>query len=400
MTTPTINTPYRLGGLHLPSRLVRAGTSETMAGERGEVTDQLIELHRRLVAGGIALSVLGHAYVHPRGQYLDHQTGMYDDTLLPGLSRLTDAVHAEGGKLVAQLAHAGSQSRMRGIHPLAPSAVPNALVGTLTEAADEPEIDEALDAFAAAARRAKEAGFDGVHIHGANGYLISEFSSPLANTRDDLWGGDAQRRSRFFIQVVERVRAAVGDNYPVTAKVGMVDAVEGGLELDESVARVGELVRAGLDGVEVSVGVMTHGSDSCRTYVAVDRRRARRDLLVHRWFADGPPEAYFEPWAAAVKQAHPGLTVMLVGGLRTPNEMNRLLRDGVCDLVAMARPLIREPDLPTRLLSGGQPPAACTSCNLCLMHEGQHALQCWRTPRWHLAHHAIVRLRGSLRSPR
>lgn len=397
MTQPTITTPFNLGALGLSSRLVRAGTSETMASERGEVTDQLIELHRRLAAGGIALGILGHAYVHARGQYLTRQTGIHDDSLIPGLTRLAAAVHAEGGRIFAQLAHAGSQSRVSGIQQLAPSPVPNALVGTVAEAASEREIEEALDAFASAARRAKEAGFDGVHIHGANGYLISEFSSPLANIRDDAWGGDARRRSKFFVEVAERVRHSVGPGYPVTAKVGMVDAIMGGVELDESIARIGELASAGLDGVEVSVGVMTRGSDSCRTYVAVDRGRARRDLLVHRWFKDGPAEAYFEPWAAAVKRAQPDLPVILVGGMRTAREMNRVLRDGVCDLVAMARPLIREPDLPGRLLRGGQLPAACTSCNICLTHEGQHSLQCWRTPRWHLMHHALIRLQNRVR---
>lgn len=402
-TSSMLHSPFQLAGLTLSSRLVRAGTSETMATDSGEVTGQLIELHQRLAAGGVAMSILGHAFVHPRGQYLERQTGIHDDTLIPGLRRLTDGVHEAGGIIVAQLAHAGSQTRVASVAPLAPSPVPNALVGNLTAEAEESEIEEALDAFAAAARRAKVAGFDGVHLHGANGYLISEFSSPIANIRNDRWGGDAERRSKFFTEVLLRVRGAVGPDFPVTAKVGMTDAVEGGLHLDESIERVAKLANAGLDAVETSVGLMTKGSDSCRTYVNVDRVRARKDLLVHRILSDGSPEAYFAQWASAVKRAHPTLPVILVGGLRTTETMERVLTDGTCDLVALARPFIREPDLARRLRVRADThhadlSAQCTSCNLCLMHEGQHSLRCWRTPKWRLAHHAFVRLRGKVRS--
>jgi 2,4-dienoyl-CoA reductase-like NADH-dependent reductase (Old Yellow Enzyme family) len=280
--------------------------------------------------------------------------------------------------------------------PLAPSAVPNALTGREVRDAGEEEIAEAIEAFAAGARRAVAAGFDGIHIHAANGYLISEFSSPVANRRSDGWGGSPEARDRFALEVVRAVRAAVGSDVPVTLKLGMVDAVPGGLTLEESVRRAGRLVEAGLDGIEVSCGIMRLASDSARQYVAVDRRRAIEDLLVHRLAAEPAAEAYFVPWARALRAAV-DTTILAVGGMRTTRTMEAVLAAGDADFIAMARPLIREPDLVAQLAAGRTGRVDCTSCNICLLHEGHHSLRCWRTPRRRLVQHAAFRLTGGLR---
>jgi 2,4-dienoyl-CoA reductase-like NADH-dependent reductase (Old Yellow Enzyme family) len=240
------------------------------------------------------------------------------------------------------------------------------------------------------------AGFDGVHIHGANGYLITEFTSPVTNSRDDAWGGDPERRDAFPKAVVGAVRAAVPDSYPVTMKIGFVDAVEGGLQIDESVRRAGVLVHEGLDGIEVSCGLMQAPTDSANTYVAVGPKRAAQDLLVHRLLSAPRPEAYFRPWAQALRRAV-DTTVMLVGGMRTTETMRDVLRSGDADFVAMARPLIREPDLVAQIAAGREGQVDCTSCNLCLIHEGHHPLQCWRTPRIRLLQHAVYRLSGGFK---
>jgi 2,4-dienoyl-CoA reductase-like NADH-dependent reductase (Old Yellow Enzyme family) len=298
--------------------------------------------------------------------------------------------------IFAQLAHAGSQSRVPGNQPLAPSPVPNPLTGSEVEAARPAAIDEAVAAFAAAARRAVAAGFDGVHIHGANGYLISEFGSPLTNRRQDDWGGSAPGRDRFALAVVEAVRSAVPPGYPVTMKLGMVDAVPQGLELAESVARARLLVAAGLDAVEVSCGLMSAPTDSAMTYVAVGPRRALEDLLFHRVLASPRPQAYFRPYARALRQ-EVDTPVILVGGMRTTAIMRDVIGSGDADLVAMARPLIREPDLVAQIAAGREGQVDCTSCNLCLIHEGHHPLQCWRTPKTRLVAHAIYRLSGGFK---
>jgi 2,4-dienoyl-CoA reductase-like NADH-dependent reductase (Old Yellow Enzyme family) len=262
--------------------------------------------------------------------------------------------------------------------------------------ASEAEIEETIAAFATAAARAQDAGFDGVQIHGANGYLISEFASPLANRRQDRWGGSPERRDAFPLAVVRGVRDSVGAGFPVTMKIGFVDAPEGGLQLDESLARAGRLIQAGLDGVEVSCGVMEKPTDSAVQYVAVGSGRAVADLLPHRVLARPRREAYFRDWARALRAVQ-DTRVILVGGLRRVETMEAILESGDADFVAVARPLIREPDLVRQIRDGRRGRVDCTSCNLCLMHEGHHPLQCWRTPRRRLLQHALYRMRGGLR---
>ncbi len=386
----------RVGTLETRNRIVRAGTSETMATEAGAVTPQYVDLYETLARNGVGLLFTGHLYCAGRGQYARRQTGIHHDGLIDGLRSVTDAVHRHGAPIFAQLAHAGSQSRVQAGEPLAPSAVPNALTGREVRDAGEDEIAEAIEAFAAGARRAVAAGFDGIHLHAANGYLISEFSSPVANRRTDAWGGSPEARDRFALEVVRAVRAATGPDLPVTLKLGMVDAVPGGLTLEESVRRAGRLVEAGLDGIEVSCGIMRLATDSARQYVAVDRRRALEDLLLHRLNAEPAAEAYFVPWARALR-AQVDTTIVAVGGMRTTATMESVLAAGDADFVAMARPLIREPDLVAQLAAGRTGRVDCTSCNICLMHEGHHSLRCWRTPRHRLLAHAAFRLAGGLR---
>jgi 2,4-dienoyl-CoA reductase-like NADH-dependent reductase (Old Yellow Enzyme family) len=389
--------PGLIGSAEFRNRILRAGTSESMAEpDSGVMTPALLALYERLAANGVGGIITGHLYVHPRGRYARGQTGIHRDDTLGGLRSLTDAVHRHGGTIFAQLAHAGSQSRVPGNTPLAPSPVPNPLTGNDVAGATEPEVEEAVEAFGAAARRAVAAGFDGVHIHGANGYLITEFTSPVTNSRDDSWGGDPERRDAFPKAVVGAVRAAVPDSFPVTMKIGFVDAVDGGLGVDESVRRAGVLVGEGLDGIEVSCGLMQAPTDSANTYVAVGPRRAAQDLLVHRLLAAPRPEAYFRPWAQALRR-RVDTTVMLVGGMRTTETMRDVLRSGDADFVAMARPLIREPDLVAQIEAGREGQVDCTSCNLCLIHEGHHPLQCWRTPRIRLLQHAVYRLSGGFK---
>lgn len=386
-----------IGSVVLHNRLIRAGTSESMAEpESGEMTVPLLSLYERLAAGGIGGIITGHLYVEPRGKYAPGQVGIHHDDMLPGLRRLVETVHAHDARIFAQLAHAGSQSRVRTVAPLAPSPVPNPLTGQEVSASSGEEIEQVVAAFGNAARRAVEAGFDGVHIHGANGYLISEFSSPVTNRRVDSWGGDPQRRGEFPRAVVESVRSSVPPDFPVTMKIGMVDAVEDGLDLEETIPRARQLVALGLQAVEVSCGLMSAPTDSANTYVAVGPRRAVQDLLIHRVVGSPRPEGYFRPWARALKAAA-DTKVILVGGLRSTAMMRDVLGSGDADFVAMARPLIREPDLPSQVQGGREGLVDCTSCNLCLIHEGHHPLQCWRTPRIRLIQHAAYRLSGGFR---
>lgn len=383
-----------IGSVTLSNRILRAGTSESMADLRsGAVTEPLLELYERLSANGVGGIITGHLYVDDRGKYAPGQTGMHHDEILGGLRELTSRVHRHGGAIFAQLAHAGSQSRVPGNTPVAPSPIPNPLTGAEVSGASESDISQAISAFGRAAERAVRVGFDGVHIHGANGYLINEFSSPVTNRREDAWGGDEVRRHAFPKAVVDAVRAAVPDGYPVMMKMGLVDATPDGLEIEESVRRTAVLVDAGLDAVEVSCGLMMAPTDSANTYVGVGPRRAAADLLPHRLLASPRPEAYFRSFGRAVRE-RVDTTVILVGGLRTPSMMRDVITSGDADFVALARPFIREPDLVQQIRDGRERSVDCTSCNLCLIHEGHHSLRCWRTPKTRLLQHVAYRITG------
>ena len=387
---PPYLTPGRIGGLQLRNRLVRAATSETMATAEGEVTDELIRLYTELAKGGAGLLITGHAYVDPRGQCSPRQIGVYADHLVPGLRRLTGAVHAHGGLIFAELSHAGSQSVMPDIEPVAPSVTRNEIFGRAAREMSEDDIQAVIAAFAEAARRAAQAGFDGVHLHGGNGYLIAQFSSPYTNRRDDPWGGDAARRDRFFLAVYEAVRRAVGPGFPVSARVGIADSIEGGLVMEEGVARAAALAACGLDAVEVSYGVMRSYLANIRPYVGLDVGRALQDWVLPRLWTEPAPEAYYRPFARAVK-AVAQVPVILVGGLRTTDTMADVLRSGDADLLAFARPFVREPAFPNALRAGRTGAVDCVSCNICLAHDGFDPLKCWRKNAADLAYHAYCR---------
>ncbi len=390
--------PGEIGKLALKNRLVRAATSEAMAGEGGAVTDSLIGLYRDLAKGGAGLIITGHMFVEPRGQYTPRQTGIHRDNLVARLRALTDAVHEHGGVIFAELAHAGSQSLIPQVTPIAPSVIPNAIFARQPVEMTERDIGEVVASFGKAATRARQAGFDGIHIHGGNGYLISEFSSPHANRRQDKWGGDAYRRSAFVNAVYKAVRSSVGLDMPVTARLGIADAVSDGLGIEESVGRVKALAEAGLDGIETTCGVMTTYVENIRPYVAVSLGRALATGLVPRLFEPAGAEAYYREFARSISQAV-DIPVILVGGIRTTDTMQDVLESGDADFLAMARPFIREPDIARRITAGRRGMVDCVSCNICLMHDGTDPLRCWRKKPRDLAFHVYCKLWRDRRRP-
>ena len=336
--SPLYLQPGRIGSLVLPNRLVRAATSETMATPEGVVSDSYVELYRRLAEGGVGLILTGHMYVDARGQATANQAGIHHDGVIPALRRATGAVHAAGGRIFAQLGHCGSQTMMSNIRPVAPSPVPNAMYGIRPQVLAPADIEALVRSFGEAARRAAAAGFDGVHIHGGNGYLISEFCSPHANTRTDGWGGDARRRSRFHARGVPRGKGSGrgrlgGDRSACRRGLGAGRVAEGGVGGGGPVS----WRERGIDGFETTYGVMRSYLENIRPYVAVQRAQAWRNLVVQRLWKPAGAEAYYRPFARAVKQAT-GLPVILVGGIRTTGSMIDILDGGDADFLAMARP--------------------------------------------------------------
>ena len=339
----------RINTLELKNRFVRSATWEGMAKDDGAVTPQLIQTLVDLAKGEVGLIIAGHAYVHPRGKASPWQLGIYKDELLDGLKELTSSVHSAGGKVVAQLAHAGhfTSEELTGGPPMVASNF-DGLSDSPREEFSKHDLDELVQAFARAAGRAKEAGFDAIQIHSAHGYLLSQFLSPAFNRRDDEYGGDIANRARLHLEILRAIRREVGDDYPVLIKINSRDFDGEGLSLDESVYVTKLLADAGLDAVELSGGLLTGGKWSPSRPGINSREK----------------EAYFAEHAARFKQEM-NLPLILVGGIRSLEKAGDVVRREIADYVSLSRPLIREPDLVKRWKEGDDRPAECVSDNKC-----------------------------------
>ena len=339
----------KINGMALSNRFVRSATWVGMATDDGACTARLINTMAELAEGGIGMIITGHAYIRPEGKAGLWQLGVYKDELISGLQEMTHAVHKRGGKIVLQIAHAGfyGREKITGQIPLAPSII-EGLSESLRIEMTRQDIREVVDAFGEAAGRAKRAGFDGVQIHSAHGYLLSQFLSPAFNHRTDVYGGSVENRTRALLEVLQAVRKTVGRDYPVLVKLNSQDFLENGLTLEDS-AKVGVgLSKAGIDAIELSGGVLT-----ART-LGPSRMGIKSEAQ----------EAYFRDGAMALRsKIHTPL--ILVGGIRSYGVAERLLEEGVADYVSMSRPFIREPGLVNRWRAGDLRKAACISDNQC-----------------------------------
>lgn len=339
----------RINGMELSNRFVRSATWEGMAAADGAVTSKLIETMIALARGGVGLIISGHTYIRPEGQASPLQLGIYKDDLIQGLREMTNTVHDSGGKIIMQLAHAGNfaAKHLTGQPPLVVSDF-EGLASSPRKEITEQGIREMVRSFADAARRAKSAGFDGVQIHSAHGYLLSQFLSPAFNRRKDEYGGDVQNRARIHLEIYKAIRKVVGQDYPVLIKLNSRDFIENGLGLEDSLQIAKILARAGMDAIELSGGFITGGKLSpSRSGIDSEEK-----------------EAYFREDARAVKN-ETGIPLILVGGMRSFNVAEKLIQDGTADYISMSRPLIREPDLVNRWKAGDRRRAECRSDNLC-----------------------------------
>lgn len=340
----------RINGMPLRNRLVRSATWEGMCDPDGRPTERLAGYYRMLARGGAGLIITGYAFVHPAGRQLPGQMGAHADAFADDLRFVAAAVHAEGSKICLQLVHAGGQTKADacGRQPLAPSAVKVPQFPEQPAELAKREIAELVDAFAASARRAREAGFDAVQLHAAHGYLVSQFLSPLTNRRGDEYGGGIENRARFLLEVFRAVRQAVGRDFPVMVKLNGSDNLDGGLEVDDAVAVARMLDEEGVSAIEVSGGTPASGE-----LAPVRQKIETREQ-----------EAYNLPFSVRIKSAV-NCPVMVVGGLRSFELAAGIVRREEADYISLARPLIREPDLPRRWQEGDEARARCISCNGC-----------------------------------
>ena len=341
----------RINGLELANRLVRSATWEGLGDPDGGINERVIDVYRDLADGGVGLIITGYMAIRPEGRQASTQFLVDHDRWVPGLAKLAAAVHERGGKVVGQIVHCGGQAvrEVTGLDPMAPSAVASPGYPEIPRELSTDDINTLVASFAIAARRLKDAGYDGVQLHGAHGYLLAQFLSPTRNRRRDRWGGPVENRSRFTREVYSAVRAVVGPDWPVMIKLNAHDFLDGSTTEDDSTPLAAALAEAGIDAIEVSGG--TGGSGK------LGAARSKIETA-----AD---EAYFLPQAEAIREAAPGVPLMLVGGIRSLGRLEEILEAGAADYFSMSRPLIREPGLPNRWVSGDHRRAECVSCSGC-----------------------------------
>ena len=298
----TLFEPAFIGGMTLANRFVRSATYEGLAAADGACTFPLLVKMAELAEGGVGLIITSHAFVSPEGRARPRQLGIHTDAMIPGLRNMTEAVHEKGGRIVVQLAHAGAEADPggTGLEVLGPSAIakPDAAVSREMGAADLSRIGEA---FGEAALRAKTAGFDGVQIHAAHGYLLSQFLSPHFNKRRDSYGGSLENRARLLLEVAAVVRAGTGTDLAVLVKINADDFLEDGFRQDEMV-RVSQMLEAGgVDAIEISGGTRYSG-EKIPSRIGIPK--AAKEAT------------YYREAAVAFKRAV-GVPLILVGGIRS-----------------------------------------------------------------------------------
>ncbi|MFC2046090.1 FAD-dependent oxidoreductase [Chloroflexota bacterium] len=327
--------PITINGMTVRNRTAVPPMDTGYGSPEHEVTDQLIAYHRRRAEGGLGLIIVEYTSVDPGGRCVPNQLGIYDDRFIPGFRRLTEAVHEHGAKIALQIHHGGVRAKPEhsGGQIVAPSAIPDAGVGVVPRALTIPEIQALVEAFGQAARRAKEAGFDAVEIHGAHGYLINEFLSPWFNRRDDDYGGTFEKRLRFSLEVVKRVRELVGTEFPVGFRIiGEEMPLGSGLTLKDTTKIVARLEEAGIDMIHVSIGNVGPSLGMVVAPMAMD------------WG--------FNVYSAAAVKRVVDIPVITVGRITDIRLADQIVRDGHADMVAMGRASLADPEFPKKALEG------------------------------------------------
>jgi len=372
VTPPDPFAPARLGQVELRNRVLKSATFEGMS-PRNVVSGTLIEFHRRIAAGGVAMTTVAYVAVSRTGMGAPAEIYVHD-AAADGLARIAEVVHGEGAAISAQLGHAGAVGMVRGKRVVGPSRT-RTIAGTPVQPISRDEIDEVVGQFADGARLLAQAGFDCVELHFGHHYLVSAFLSPRWNRRTDDYGGPVENRARLARRVLRAVRDEVGGTLAITAKLNMTDGIRGGLQPADSL-RIAQLLQAdgGLDAVELTAGgsqanqmFMFRGAAPRKELAAVlpGPQRTGFRLVGRALLRDYPfQELYLLPMA---RQFRAGLCVplILLGGINTATSIRQAMAEGF-EFVALGRALLREPDLIGKLAAGTSAGGTCVHCNKCM----------------------------------
>ena len=367
-------TPTKIGCLSLKNRFVCSATVESMVSEDNRLTDKYLKHYLRLSQGGVGLIIPGNYFVNKTGVAVDKNLVLDNDSVINDLRKLTEMVHEYDARIIAQLNHGGRQCDPGtiGQAPLCPSRVKDRLTGVRPREITTIEIAQIIEAFAKAASRVKHAGFDGVQLNAAHGYLINEFLSARTNRRKDNWGGSLENRMRFLLEIYQAIRNEVGKAFPVLVKINAQDNIKNGVTLPESIALSKKLDEMGIDAIEISGGIKETGFTTTRGDIPTDlllNHLGRLQGILFQLFIKGKleraarfQEGYHRSQAKAIKK-NVGVPIILVGGLRKKSMMEKVLEQGDSDLVSMSRPFIRQPRLVNQFLK--HPDSECITCVNC-----------------------------------
>ncbi len=312
--------PLAEGPLPLHNRLVMPPMATEKTEGNGIVSQELLAYYKEKTQGGyIGLVIVEHSYVAPEGKASPRQLSTANDEKIKGLTQLAETIHANGSRAVMQINHAGSNTteEVTGTSPVAPSAIMHPKRKTLPRELSETEIYQIIEAFGSAAQRVKEAGFDGVEIHAAHGFLLNQFYSPLTNKRTDHYGGSLENRINLHLAVIEAVRETVGEAYPLLLRLGASDYMEGGVTIEESVKVAHELEKAGVDILDISGGLSGYSIPGLTG------------------------QGFFAPLTEAIKK-EVSVPVILTGGVTEAQAAEMLLAQDKTDLIGVGRAIFKD----------------------------------------------------------
>jgi 2,4-dienoyl-CoA reductase-like NADH-dependent reductase (Old Yellow Enzyme family) len=344
----------QIGPVTISNRFVRSATHEFMAERDGSVSTRLVKLLRSLAEGQVGLIITGHAYVNPDGKASPFQTAVYDDRFIPGLKKITQAVHEYPSRIFLQISHAGRQTKEKlcGCTPLAPTSLFEPTFEVQPREMTPKDIKRVISDFISAGVRAKQAGFDGIQLHIAHGYLLSSFISPYTNRRTDEWGGNSENRAKIVVRIIQGIQNKLGPDFPMIVKLNSTDFIPGGLSFEGSVLLAKLLEERGVNGIEVSGGMAEAGKGS-----------------VWKGLRPEEKEGYFVNNASRIKDAV-SIPVFGLGGIRSVSVMEKIITEGRADLISLSRPFIQDPGLVKKIHQGTVEKSGCISCNKCFNPRG------------------------------
>jgi 2,4-dienoyl-CoA reductase-like NADH-dependent reductase (Old Yellow Enzyme family) len=333
----------RIGNLKLKNRFIRSATCENLA-QQGHMTEELFQVYENLAMGGVGMIITGFAHVLESEKPFPGMLGIYDDSFIREYKQLTDMVHRYQTSILLQVVYCGSftMADVGGQEIWGPSAVENVLTKVQPKEMTKEEISCLLKAFADAASRAKQAGFDGIQIHAAHGFLLSQFLSPYYNRRTDEYGGSIENRSKIVLETYTAIREKVGDEYPVLIKINCSDFMDQGMAFEDCKYVCKKLAAAGINAIEISGNLMNLSPQG---------------------------ESYFKDYAAEIA-AEIDTPIIVVGGNRDYESMAKTVNQTQIEYFSLSRPLIAQADLVKRWESGDVQKAKCVSCNACSNLDG------------------------------